>query len=238
MAKKKTSPKTKLPQAKKTTHIHYFYVIIAVIGLGTAIAAFTLPNQKNSVLGLNAGTASSNADSGRVDIRITGEDRTSFTEIKIDAGNGEEIEFDDASGDSNQNNNGKRGGKGKDKAAKMRDRADKKGNKNNKDKRGKKNKERRNRSASEGAMILPDQAIETLLDKGVIQELDTSKITGETTTDKNGEMLYVIQGASQKKIFGLFPITIEKKVTVSAENGEVEKTDMSIIDRIFTIVSF
>lgn len=237
MSKKKTPRKVKVTSPPRVRHVHYFYVILAVIGLGTTIAVCSLPLQRNSVLGAKAGRASSSADAGKVDIRMTGDDRSTFTEIHSEAEPGEEIERDDQSGGSNGGKDDKRGKRFRVKAERLREKADIRNGKGDKARRDKKNKGKRNRIASGEANLLPDQAIETLLEKGVIGGAK-GDITGETTTGQNGEELYVIQGATQKKVLGLFPVTIEKKVTVSAENGEVEKTDMSFIDRILNTFSF
>jgi hypothetical protein len=264
MKKKKSSrPAAKQQPKKATKNIHFLYVVLAVWIAGTALAYTVVTSGDQKVLDAKtqlakkskAGIAQSNAGSGNVGITITGEDRSTTTEILIDTETGNAVEIDDESGDSNTVANDKAAQKllkraqriEKKTAAKLEKKADKA------EKKATKRKNKKVRVLSEDGtplkvkkdrknkiLVLPAQAIEALLKNGIIQSIDGTDASGSAVvyTRTNGTPVYLIQGSSEEKIFGAFPVTLTKTVTVSAEDGTVTQTDMSLKDKILSIISF
>lgn len=110
--------------------------------------------------------------------------------------------------------------------------------------------------------VLPKQAIENLLrSKKITFVLPSSSPLPSTTPqespvatsenelndtieseieieEKDGEVLYVVQGAKEKKLFGVFNISVPRTYEVSAETGEVLNTNQSIVSIILDVLSF
>jgi hypothetical protein len=53
-----------------------------------------------------------------------------------------------------------------------------------------------------------------------------------------GQSIYKIDGEKQEKILGLFKIAYKTKVIVSAETGEIVRTEVSGLDRFLSLFSF
>lgn len=80
--------------------------------------------------------------------------------------------------------------------------------------------------------ILPDQAFKQ------------AKLVADTTKD-NMELIeyqnsptYTVSGTANKKVFGLFPVSFDKKVYVSAISGNIVKSETSGINRLLDLISF
>lgn len=110
--------------------------------------------------------------------------------------------------------------------------------------------------------VLPKQAIENLLRSKKIsfilptasptpstlpQESPVATLENELIDTKGNEIeievigdevLYLIQGVKEKKLFGVFNISIPQKFEVSAETGEVLNTNQSIFSQILDVLSF
>lgn len=79
----------------------------------------------------------------------------------------------------------------------------------------------------------PQDAIDGLVDSKVIDNTSSFKIT----TNDNNEVEYTFEGSESKKLFGLFSISIPKKVTVSADTGSVVSTDQSTWSKLLNVFS-
>lgn len=83
--------------------------------------------------------------------------------------------------------------------------------------------------------ILPDQAVNTLKSSSVIDEV--SGATPVTLGLTDNQPSFQIEGAKTKKIFGLIPVKISKKVIVSADTGNIISEDTSTMDKILSVIS-
>lgn len=86
--------------------------------------------------------------------------------------------------------------------------------------------------------ILPDQAIANLLANNVIDRLEPESETELELTEENGVTAYEVAGESDQKLLGMFNIKIKSKVRVSAETGEVVRTEKTVFDRLMDLISF
>ena len=114
--------------------------------------------------------------------------------------------------------------------------------------------------------VLPDQAVQNMLTKGIISKIGGHIATGSgdlggddassgsafiqsgsslaesnddiELTEENGTPVYKIRGVKEKKLFGFFPVSIDKTLTVSVSSGEVESTQIPLFDRLLDAVSF
>lgn len=96
--------------------------------------------------------------------------------------------------------------------------------------------------------VLPDQAVQNLLAANVISQLvsNNSLVPQEITSvgsvialgEQNGIPVYQINGILNQRLLGFIPVVIEKTVTVSAETGEIESTQIPLVDRVLDIISF
>ncbi|MEN9408001.1 MAG: hypothetical protein RLZZ455_1217 [Candidatus Parcubacteria bacterium] len=98
--------------------------------------------------------------------------------------------------------------------------------------------------------VLPDAAIKTLIDADEIDQaiipesLRTDRnvhlgtiLDIATLTHKNGDPIYQITGIQGQKLFGLFPVAIEKTVAVSGESGQIVGTNETVINKIIDLLS-
>lgn len=89
--------------------------------------------------------------------------------------------------------------------------------------------------------VLPEDAIANMLAKNLINSVLKSENDNEEVEFEegdNGELVYVVDGASQEKLFGLFNVYIPKKLKISAENGEVKNVEVSFFNQILDRFSF
>lgn len=99
--------------------------------------------------------------------------------------------------------------------------------------------------------VLPDQVVSNLLVTRVIDRLDSSLLSDEFQTGElaavsdvlqlesnQDELVYEIKGFSNQRFLGLFPVTIEKDVTVSAETGELLSEEKGFVDTVVDALSF
>lgn len=98
--------------------------------------------------------------------------------------------------------------------------------------------------------VLPPAAVAGLLAANVIDQVDPSvgidsKIQETlpqvesviTLSEHAGSLAYSIDGISEKKLLGFFPVQIKKRVIVSAETGEVIQVQRSFLDRVVELLS-
>ena len=80
--------------------------------------------------------------------------------------------------------------------------------------------------------VLPDQAVENMIENGVIdQSLSIEIQDGQT------EVEYEIDGVDEQKLLGLFRIAIARRARVSAENGEVLSVEQDLLSRFLDFLS-
>lgn len=93
--------------------------------------------------------------------------------------------------------------------------------------------------------VLPDAAINNMLASKVMSYVISVSSSGElastnrlvTLVEKDGILLYEIDGIREHKLLGLIPLKSKVKVYVSAENGQVVTTATSLLGRILNRVA-
>lgn len=72
------------------------------------------------------------------------------------------------------------------------------------------------------ANILPTRAKDIVTQELTVDAQENPKNVELKSED--GKLVYKMQGEKYKKFFGFFPVSIQKEITVSAENGQIVKT--------------
>ena len=102
-------------------------------------------------------------------------------------------------------------------------------------------------SGTKQVTVLPDQAIQNILQRRIMDSVEESNETASGTADTtqkveltelNNEPVFQVQGISSKKLLGLFPISFAKVAFVSTSTGDVVQTNESIFSRILEVFSF
>ncbi|KKQ65663.1 MAG: hypothetical protein US86_C0009G0031 [Candidatus Daviesbacteria bacterium GW2011_GWA2_38_24] len=94
--------------------------------------------------------------------------------------------------------------------------------------------------------ILPDQAMKNMLASRMMSYVTSVKADGElasinqlvTLEEQDGVLGYFVEGMKEHKLLGIIPIKTKVKAFVSAENGQVVKTEQSLLGRILNRVAF
>lgn len=92
-------------------------------------------------------------------------------------------------------------------------------------------------------VILPDEALSRLKALNITPVVpgskdDTLEDNMPVLEDEDGESVYKLDGQKEERILGLFKVNYKTKATVSAETGEVLKTEFSGLDKIWSLFSF
>lgn len=102
--------------------------------------------------------------------------------------------------------------------------------------------------------VLPQQVIDNMIAQGYITQISggtpapTSSPTSTTTanltgtngvslTTANGTLVYQIQGAKNKKLFGVFEIAIPRTLQVSAQNGNLLNVNQTFFSKVLDTIS-
>jgi hypothetical protein len=85
--------------------------------------------------------------------------------------------------------------------------------------------------------VLPDQAIKNLTERGVIDRVDPL-VNELNLVETDGRPVYEVEGEIDKKLFGFMPVKIRSKIKVSAETGDVVRTETTLRNRLFKLFSF
>lgn len=91
--------------------------------------------------------------------------------------------------------------------------------------------------------VMPDQALKMLREQNITPDDTVTDINGDDTglpelEEEEGQSVYKIDGEKQEKILGLFKIAYKTKAVVSAETGEIIRTETSGLDRFLSLFSF
>lgn len=100
-------------------------------------------------------------------------------------------------------------------------------------------------SGEKTVTILPDAAIKNMLASKVMSYVTSVPAEGElastdklvTLTQKDDVLVYEIDGVREHKLFGFIPLKSKVKAFVSAENGQVVKTEQSLLGRILNRIA-
>lgn len=69
-------------------------------------------------------------------------------------------------------------------------------------------------------------------------ELTTTEIASVEIIEEEGEVLYLVDGAKRKKLFGFFNVLVPKKVKISSQTGFVVDVEQTLGSTILDILSF
>lgn len=83
--------------------------------------------------------------------------------------------------------------------------------------------------------VLPDKALENILDLGVIASVNTQEIP--KIEYLGGELAYRFGGIKKYKMFGFYEVTVPTSIVVSAETGEVVSSDQPLVTKIVRLIS-
>ena len=84
---------------------------------------------------------------------------------------------------------------------------------------------------------MPDEAL------GIVVELKALNAEGVVEpsillTSEKGALIYRISGEKVEKFLGLFPLSIQKQILVSADTGSVVKVELSLLSQILSFFTF
>lgn len=86
--------------------------------------------------------------------------------------------------------------------------------------------------------VLPDQAVNNLIRQKYIDVVASSSIdTGINLDQYASQSAFMVNGILHKKLFGLFPVNVDKTAYVSTENGQVLNVTQSLISKLLDLLS-
>lgn len=93
--------------------------------------------------------------------------------------------------------------------------------------------------------VLPDAAIKNMLASNVMSYVTSASAEGELAStdklvklvEKDDVLVYEVDGVREHKLLGFIPLKSKVKAFVSAENGQVVKTQQSFLGRILNRVA-
>lgn len=87
--------------------------------------------------------------------------------------------------------------------------------------------------------VLPDQAVKNMLVQNVIDQTGTAPEEAvKLTATREGVLAYEIPGTKKKRFLGFLPVSISKTAVVSAETGELLKTQQTLLSQVLDFLSF
>ncbi len=96
--------------------------------------------------------------------------------------------------------------------------------------------------------VLPDQAVEKLLQNKVFSSIATTSTSQDGSgtsntpeialTELDNQAVYQVEGTSQERFLGFIPVSIAKTTYVSAQTGDLVSTNQNPFSRILDLVSF
>jgi hypothetical protein len=88
-------------------------------------------------------------------------------------------------------------------------------------------------AGSKVVAVLPQQAIDNMLTKGIVTSTSGVKIK----TESDGSLSYKIDGTKNEKLLGVFDVAIPKNLVVSAQTGQVLVVNQSTFSKILDFLS-
>jgi hypothetical protein len=92
--------------------------------------------------------------------------------------------------------------------------------------------------------VLPDQAIQNMLSKKVLSEVNLAETDDKATEEseielenREDQVVYKIKGKKEHKLIGFIPVKTDTTAYVSAENGEVVAKDESLLSKLIDFIS-
>lgn len=87
--------------------------------------------------------------------------------------------------------------------------------------------------------ILPDRAVENMLAKGVLSEVDKEESEDSVEIEtKKDELVYKIKGEKDHKFLGFIPLKTVITAFVSAQTGQLTAQEQSLLSQIISRLSF
>lgn len=91
--------------------------------------------------------------------------------------------------------------------------------------------------------VMPDQALKMLREQNITPSDTDTDVNGDSVDlpeleEEDGQSVYKIDGRKEEKVLGLFKVAYKTKAVVSAETGEIVRTELSGLDRFFSLFSF
>lgn len=93
--------------------------------------------------------------------------------------------------------------------------------------------------------VLPDEAVNNLLTHNILDNVEniatgsgTGVVQNVTLTSLNNEAVFAVNGSSNKKVLGLFPVTFAKQAFVSAQTGKVLEVNETFLSKLLETFSF
>lgn len=91
--------------------------------------------------------------------------------------------------------------------------------------------------------VMPDQALKMLREQNITPDETLTDDNGDSTglpelEEEDGQSVYKIDGEKKERILGLFKVAYKTKAVVSAETGEIVRTEVSNLDRFLSLFSF
>lgn len=83
--------------------------------------------------------------------------------------------------------------------------------------------------------VLPDKALENILNLGIIASVNTQEIP--RIEFLGGELVYRFGGTKKYKMFGYYEVTVPTSIVVSAETGEVVSSDQPLVTKVVRLIS-
>ncbi len=103
----------------------------------------------------------------------------------------------------------------------------------------------RTESGLKNIVFLPDEAIAALVKTDVLHSVSFDSSTNTDLVKNtipleiiNGIPVYKIVGERKGKLLNILPVSIAKQIIVSAENAEVIKEDLSLLNRLLNALSY
>lgn len=90
--------------------------------------------------------------------------------------------------------------------------------------------------------VLPDQAVESILQTNLMNSIEneaneTGIVQKIVLKELNSEPVFEIKGVSNKKVLGFIPVAFAKTAFVSAQTGQIIKTDQAFFNKILEAIS-
>lgn len=91
--------------------------------------------------------------------------------------------------------------------------------------------------------VMPDQALKMLREQNITPDDTLIDANGDSSglpelEEEDGQSVYKIDGQKEEKVLGIFKVAYKTKAVVSAETGEIVRTELSNLDRFLSLFSF
>lgn len=86
--------------------------------------------------------------------------------------------------------------------------------------------------------ILPDAAINNLIAKNVLSEIEGAPANAAKLTEVENHPVFEVSGTKKEKLLGLLSVSLKKKVIMNAQTAQVEQEQESLLTRLLDALSF